>query len=306
MYRPLARWRHVITVLTGLIGWAQSLHFTLAEELGLIQITLGKVFWRSDEVYQSLFHIQSHFVDVVKVTLGNRKDFLTVTAHSVEVTITATFAFPSKILVTLQPMDVVVGFHPCLVGIGKDVNRMVVANLGNPYLVGILFAVHLLDKEFVAFRDELHARNVVVAGITRNVDPGSGTTISRYITHLYGRVGSTCLRIREALDGRVDGIHIIYNVEPASTIGIALPISDELAVRAPTETVTTIEFFFVYPVESTVYYLFVSILGYLNNRTIGQCLYIDVVLRNISYTSAVRRELGKHQGCFRACLAQLL
>ena len=70
-------------MLTGLVGWTQSLHFTLAEELGLIQITLGKVFRRSDEVHQSLFHIHTYFVDVVEIALGNRKNFLTVTAYPI-------------------------------------------------------------------------------------------------------------------------------------------------------------------------------------------------------------------------------
>ena len=261
-----------------MIGRAQTLHFTLSEQLGLIQIALSEVFRRSDKVYQTLIHIQSYFVDVVEITLGNRKNFLTITTYSIQMAITTTFAFPSKILVTFQPMDIVVGFYPCLVCIRKDMNRIVFTNLGNPYLIGILLTIHLLDKQFVACRDELHARNIIVAGITRDINPCSSTTFYRYITHLYCRIGSTSLRIRETLDSRIDRIYIINNVKPTGTIGITLPISDELAVRTLTETVTTTEFFFVYPVECTVYNLFIAILSQLKNGTIRQCFHIDVVL----------------------------
>ena len=193
-------------------------------------------------------------------------------------TITATFTFPSKILVTLQPMDIVIGFYPCLVGICKDMNRIVFTNLGNPYLIRILLTIHLLDEKFTAFRNELHTRNIIVTSITRNVHPSSSTTFYRYITHLHCRVGSTCLRIRETLDSRIDRIYIINNVKPTGTIGITLPISNELTVRTPTETVTTTEFFFVYPVECTIDNLFITVLCQLNNRSVCQCFYIDIVL----------------------------
>ena len=193
-------------------------------------------------------------------------------------TITATFTFPSKILITLQPMDIVVSFYPCLVGISKDMSRIVFTNLGNPYLIGILFTIHLLNEKFVAFRDELHTRNVIVTGITRNVHPSSSTTFYRYITYFYSRISRTCLRIRETLDSRIDRIYIINNVKPTGTIGITLPISNELTVRTPTETVTTTEFFFVYPVECTIDNLFITVLCQLNNRSVCQCFYIDIVL----------------------------
>ena len=185
-------------------------------------------------------------------------------------------------------------------------SRIGFANLGNPYLIGILLTVHLLDEQLVASRNELHARDVVVACVTRDIDPCSCTTISRYITHLYGRVGSTCLRIREAMDSRIDGIYIINNIEPTGTIGIALPISNVLAVRTPTETVTATELFFVHPVEGTVHNLLTTVLGYLNHRTVCNGFYIDVVLRNVCHLCAVGRKLGKHQGSFRTSLAQLL
>ena len=265
-------------MLTCLIGRAQTLHFTLAEQFGLIQIALSEVFRSSDKVYQTLIHIQSYFVDVVEITLGNWKNFLTITAYTIQMTITATFAFPSKILVALQPMDIVVSFYPCLICIRKDMNRIVFTDFGNPYLIGILFTIHLLDEKFVACRNKFHTRNIIVAGITWNIDPSSSTTFYRYITHFHCRIGSTCLRIRETLDSRIDGIYIINNVKPTSTIGITLPVSNELAVRTPTETVTTTEFFFVYPVECTVYNLFIAILSQLKNGTVCQCFHIDIVL----------------------------
>ena len=108
------------------------------------------------------------------------------------------------------------------------------------------------------------------------------------------------------MNGRINGIHIVDNVKPASTIGIALPISNVFAIRTPTESVTTTEFFFIHPIESTIHNLFIAILCELNYLTISQSFYINVVFRNIRHSGSVRRELGKHQSSFRSVLAQLL
>ena len=164
-------------MLACLVHRTQAFHFTLTKQLGLIQIALSKVFRSSDEIHQTFLHVHTYFMNVIEITLRNRKDFLTVTTYAIEMTITASFAFPSEILVTFQPMDIVVGFHPSLVGIRKDIYWFGFTNFGNPYLISILFTIHLLDEQLIAGRNKFHARNVIVARIARYVYPCSNTTI---------------------------------------------------------------------------------------------------------------------------------
>jgi len=278
MYGPFACRRHAVAMLARLVHRTETLHFSLAEELGFIQIALGKVVRRCDEVNHPFLDVHTHFADIVKVPLGNRNDFLSVAAHPIKMAITAAFALPSEVLVVLQPMDVVVGFQPGCIRIGKDVGRLGTAYLDGPHLVGILRTVHLLDKEFIASGDELHTRDIMFTGITGNVHPSSGATFYRYITYLDGRIGGTCLRIRETLDGRVECIYVVDDVEPARTFRIALPIGNVFAVGAPTETVTATELFFIHPVEGTVYNQVTAIGCQRSHFAVSQVFGIDVVL----------------------------
>ena len=213
----------------------------------------------------------------IEITFCNWNDFLSITAHAIQMTISASFTFPSKVLIALQPMNIVIGFYPSLVGIRKDIHWFCFAYFSNPYLIGILLAIHLLNEKLIAFRNELHARNVIVTRISWHDNPCSLSTISRNITHLYSRIGCTCLRIRKTMNSRINGIYIVDNIKPTCTVGIALPISNVFAIRTPTETITTIKFFLIHPVKGTVHNLFIAILGKLNYLTISQSFYINII-----------------------------
>ena len=63
------------------------------------------------------------------------------------------------------------------------------------------------------------------------------------------------------MDFRINGIYIIDDIKPSRTLGIALPIGYVLPVGTPAETVAAVEFFFVYPVECSVYNFIISVLS---------------------------------------------
>ena len=173
----------------------------------------------------------------------------------------AAFTFPGEKLVILQPQDVVVRIQPCGIFVGKDIFRCGAADSGDPYFVGILFPVQLLDEQFIAFRDKIHAGDVIVAGISGDIDPGSCSSFSRDVSYFYGRIGSTGFRIGKMLDGWIDGVYIIDNIEYTCPFRVALPVGYVLTVRTPAETVAAAEFFFIYPVERAVYNCLTSIAG---------------------------------------------
>ena len=162
----------------------------------------------------------------------------------------------------------------------------------------MLRAVHLLDKQLVGSWHKLHARKVVVAFISRDGQPCRRTTISTHIANFYGAVGCASFGVGEMLYRGVDAVHIIDDVEPSCSACITLPICDILTVSAPSETVSAIEFFFIYPVERTVHDCVIAVC---REGTIGLCLqifYINVVFTHISNLAGIRRKFGEHQTAF--------
>ena len=88
-----------------------------------------------------------------------------------------TFAFPSEILVPFQPTHIVIRFQPCGILIGKDIDGGIFTYFRNPYFIGVLGTVHLLDEQFVAARNEFHTWNIVVACITWKSQPSGVSTV---------------------------------------------------------------------------------------------------------------------------------
>ena len=151
--------------------------------------------------------------------------------------------------------------QPCCICVGEDILRCRATDAGDPYFVRVLRTVHLLDEQFVASGDKLHTGNVVVSRIAGNLYPGCRSPGCRKIAHFDCRVRAACLRIREMQDGRVDGIHIIDDVEHPRSFCVALPVGDILSVRTPSETVAAGEFFFIHPVECTVHDRLAPVMG---------------------------------------------
>ena len=190
---------------------------------------------------------------------------------------TAPFAFPGKILILFQPTDMIVRINPSLIFVGKNMFRLTASNLGNPHFIGILRTVQLLDKQFVAIRYKFHTWNIVVSRISRNINPGCCSAIHRYITHLYGRIGCSSLRIREMKNLRIQRIHIIDHIEYSSSFSITLPISYVLTIRTPTKTIPASKLFLIHPVECSIDYGFTAIRCQLLNRLRSEIFYINII-----------------------------
>ena len=215
------------------------------------------------------------------------------------------FALPGEPGVVLQPLNIVVRVQPCSIGVGKDVLRCGTADAGDPDFVRVLRTVHLLDEQLVASGDKLHTGNIVVPRITGNLDPGCCSPGYWKIAHFDRRVRAAGFRIREMQDGRVDGIHIIDDVEHTRSFRVALPVGDILSVRAPSETVAAGEFFFIHPVECTVHDRLAPVIGQLRDLAGSDIFYIYIIVRNESHTCSVRREFGKHHRRLGKSLPQL-
>ena len=226
-------------------------------------------------------------LDIVEVTFGNGDDLFSVAAYTIQVAPSAPFAFPGEILVVFQPLDIIVRVQPCRIFVCKDILRGCAADLGDPYFVGILFPVQLLDEQLIAFGDEVHTRDIVVAGISGNVDPGRCSSCCRDVSDFYGRVGSSCFRIGEMKDSGIDGIDVVDDIEYAGSFRIALPVSDVFAVRTPAETVAATEFLFIYPVECTVYDGLASVAGQLGDFAGVYVFHIYIIVGNISHPCSV-------------------
>ena len=107
--------------------------------------------------------------------------------------------------------------------------------------------------------------------------------------NLHGRVLRTGLGVGESLDGGVDIVHVVDDVEPSRSCCVAAPESDVAAVTAPAEAVATVEILFVHPVERAVDDGVVPVGRQLS--AIG-CLHVavlkvDVVFRNVGHVLAV-------------------
>ena len=126
-----------------------------------------------------------------------------------------TFAFPSEILVPFQPTHIVIGFQPCGILIGKDIDGVIFTYFHNPYFIGVLGTVHLLDEQFVTARNEFHAGNVVVTCVTGKIQPSGVSTVGGYVAYFYSGVRSSGFRIGETLDFGINGIYIIDDIPGA-------------------------------------------------------------------------------------------
>src|SRR5699024_5764609 len=115
----------------------------IAEKTCLVEIALGEVVGRSDKVYKTFIHIRTYFLNIIKSSLGDGLDFFTITAYTIQVAPSVTFAFPSEILVPFQPTHIVIRFQPCGILIGKDIDGGIFTYFRNPYFIGVLGTVHL-------------------------------------------------------------------------------------------------------------------------------------------------------------------
>ncbi len=96
-------------MLSLLIGGAESLHGAVAKQLGAVEVALGVVVGRRDEVDESLFKVGSYGRYVVEVAFGYGHYLISVAAYAIEMTPTVTLAFPCEPVVVVEPQYVVVG-----------------------------------------------------------------------------------------------------------------------------------------------------------------------------------------------------
>src|SRR6185503_19749879 len=122
----------------------------------------------------------------------------------------------------------------------------------------------------------LHARQIVVSCISRDIDPTSWTTVRIYNANASGGVRLTGFGIGEGCDhwikrgGVVDQRHLLH------AFGVELPVRNLFAVGTPAKAVTTEEFFFVNPVERAVDDVLRTVTGELCDLRIGgKILHVD-------------------------------
>ena len=282
-------------MLSALVNGAEALGFSLAREAGLIEVALGEVVRRGDEVDYSLLEVHAHLLDDVERSVGDGQYLLAVAADAVEVAPAVALALPGEPPGAVEPGRLVGGVHPGGIGLGEDVLPLRGVGADNPDTVGVLGAVHLLDEELVALGDELHAGDVVLARVAGQLYPGGGTSAGRNRTDADGGVGGAGLGVGEALDGGVEGVDVVDDGEPAGALRVALPVGDALSVGTPAEAVAAVELLLIDPVEGAVDAVGPSISGQGGTLAISQTLHVDIVSADVGHAVGLRSKLGKHQ-----------
>jgi len=145
----------------------------------------------------------------------------------------------------------------------------------------VLPAVEPLDREFVGFGNPIHARDVVLPRVARNLEPPRGAAGGRYHPDPGGRVPLATLGIANRDHTGIEpggGVeHWVFGHSRA----VHLPVGDRLAVGAPTKAVVKEEFFLVDPVERAVDEGGRAVRGQRHDGAPRDLLHIEIVLTDV-------------------------
>src|SRR4030095_5614275 len=178
---------------------------------------------------------------------------------------TVTLAGPEKTLAVVDPFNVATseaGLVPVDIAPGNVDPRIIFLSQHWMNLPGsriaqhdhirILQTVELLNDYFIGVSGPLHARKIVVTRVSRNIEPTRRTSGRRNHTDAGGRVSFPGLWIREGCGYRIERRCVVDERHLVHAFRVQLPVSNLLAVRAPTKTVAAEQLFFVYPIKCSI------------------------------------------------------
>jgi hypothetical protein len=171
--------------------------------------------------------------------------------------------------------------------------------IGEPHVVPVLEAVHLLQEELGRTLRPLHPGDVVVARIPGQIDPDRSPTRGRHDADLHGGIGRARGGVAVARDDGIGRVGVVDEREDPDARVVEVPERDTRSVGAPPEAVPDVELLFVYPVRGAVDDGIGAVRGQPGDRPRSDVLDPQVVVEHVGHATAVGRELREHQGRLR-------
>ena len=198
---------------------------------------------------------------------------------------------------SLVPIDVAPGnVNPGIILFHQHWTYFAGANVAQHESVVVLQTIQLLNDDLVRIRGPFHARQVVVARVTGNIEPTSGAAGCGYHPDARGGICLARLRIREGSDDGIETGRIVNEQHFLHAVSVELPVSNVLTVGTPAEAVPAEQLFFIDPIEGAIHHISRAVSCQLRDlRIVAEAFNIDIILADIAHACSVRRELGKHQ-----------
>ena len=136
------------------------------------------------------------------------------------------FADPGEPLAAVQPVKVVHYLHPGTVAVGENGFDLPAGSISQQHPVGVLQAIEVLDDHFIRIVGPVHPGDIVVAGISRDVQPAGFATGGIDHSHPTGRIGGAYLGILHRDHLRINRIGIVDHVKYPDSRGIELPVGN--------------------------------------------------------------------------------
>src|SRR5258708_17596018 len=151
----------------------------------------------------------------------------------------------------------------------------------------MLQPVELLDNQLIRVTGPIHSGEVMHARIAGNLHPARLSALCGNYTYSGRGVLFPSFRISKDLHGWIQGIRVINQSVIPNTCAVELPVSDALAIQAPSPAVPNAQFFLIDPVRGAVNRRAGTIAGQLADMPAGGILNIDVIAANTSHSLAV-------------------
>ena len=200
----------------------------------------------------------------------------------------AAFAEPEEVSGITDPFELMVVIHPGLVRFGEHRRGLPRRRIQAQQTVGVLQTVELLNEHSPAARRPLSLRQVVLARIARDLQPGHSSSVGIHKSKTGGGVFLSGFRIGEGGDALIAAICLIHQREGFHVPGIELPENDPRAIRTPAKAVADEKLLLIHPVGCAIDELGGAVLCQCGDLHVGQVLNIKIVTLHIGHARAIR------------------
>ncbi len=200
-------------------------------------------------------------------------------------------AEPEEFAIALEPRDLVDHVEPGLVRLRRHGPRPAGGRAGQDQGVVVLQAVHPLHQHRVR-TGPLHERDVVLARVAGELEPGGGAAVGAHHPGGHGGVGGAGLRVLDRDGEGIGGVGVVDHEEGADAAHVEVPVGDPGAVGRPAEPVADAELLLVHPVAHPVDVQRIGAGGEPGDGAVGEPLDVDVALANERHAVALGENLA--------------
>ena len=271
-----------------LLGRRDTHELARAIQGDAVEVPLRGVIRRSNEIEVTTLHVHARDAEDIILPRGEQTGLPASRGDAVKVPPTVAFAQPQETRAAIDPGHLVHDFHPGVVSVREEDFRGAGNRVARDDVVGVLEAIELLEEDAAGIRGPLHARDVMVPGIGVRGEPTRRAAGGVDDADLARGVRLPDLGIGEGRELRVKAVRVVDEREFAHARGVELPISNVLAVGAPSQAVAQAEFFFVHPIGGAVDGMRAAIGAQREDAEVHERLHVHVVLVHIRDAPAIR------------------